>query len=70
MFEASTVRSRNFRVWVIGQSLGPPKADGSPEVLAECRKVFSVFADPGERKTEGAIDPTKTRAVILDENDF
>jgi hypothetical protein len=70
VFEASTVRSRNFRVWVIGQSLGPTKPDGSPEVLAECRKVFSVFADPGERKTEGAIDPTKTRAVILDENDF
>ena len=70
VFEASTVRSRNFRVWVIGQSLGPTKSDGSPEVLAECRKVFSAFVDPGERKTEGAIEPTKTRAVILDENDF
>jgi hypothetical protein len=70
VFEASTVRSRNFRVWVIGQSLGPPKADGSPEVLAECRKVFSVFANPGERKTGGSPDSTKARTVILDENDF
>lgn len=70
VFEASTVRSRNFRVWVIGQSLGPPKAHGPPEVLAECRKVFSVFADPGERKADGSIDSTKTRVLILDENDF
>jgi hypothetical protein len=70
VYEASTARSRNFRVWVIGQSLGAPKSDGSPVVLAECRKVFSVFADPGERNPDGSIDPKKTRAVILDENDF
>lgn len=70
VFEASTVRSRNFRVWVIGQSLGSGKADGSVEVLAECRKVFSVFANPGERKTEGSLDSIKARAVILNENDF
>jgi hypothetical protein len=70
VFEASTVRSRNFRVWVIGQSLGSPQSDGLPVVLAECRKVFSVFAHPGERKPDGSIDPSKTRAVILDENDF
>jgi hypothetical protein len=55
---------------VIGQSLGPTKSDGSSVVLAECRKVFSVFADPGERNPDGSINPKKTRAVILDENDF
>ncbi|HEY8961512.1 MAG TPA: hypothetical protein VIM57_04840, partial [Luteolibacter sp.] len=70
VFEASTVRSRNFRVWVVGQSLGPAKSGGSPEVLAECRKVFSVFADPGERETDGSVDPTQTRALIVDESDF
>jgi hypothetical protein len=71
VYGAATVRSRNFRVWVVGQSLGPPKSpDGPPEVLAERRQVFSLFADPGERKPDGSIDPQKTRAVILDETDF
>jgi type II secretory pathway pseudopilin PulG len=70
-FEASTVRSRNFRIWVVGQSVAPTTAtNASPEVLAEVRKVFTVFADPGERKPDGAVDPAKFRLRILHENDF
>jgi hypothetical protein len=70
-FEASTVRSRNFRIWVVGQSVAPTTATNtSPEVLAEVRKVFTVFADPGERKPDGAVDPAKFRLRILHENDF
>jgi hypothetical protein len=70
-YEASTVRSRNFRIWVVGQSLKPAAASNtSPEVLAEVRKNFTVFADPGERKPDGSPDPLKFRLRILHENDF
>lgn len=69
IYEATTVRSRNFRIWVVGQTLSP-STSASPEVLAEVRKVFNVFTDPGERKLNGEIDPTKSRITILYENDF
>lgn len=71
VFEAATVRSRNFRIWVVGQSVAPTtEADTSPEVLAETRKAFTVFADPGGRMSDGSPDPAKFRLRILHENDF
>lgn len=71
MYEAGTVRSRNFRIWVVGQSLSPTAANNTdPEVLAEVRKAYTVFADPGERDADGNIDPTKTNLAILHENNF
>jgi type II secretory pathway pseudopilin PulG len=70
VYEASTVRSRNFRVWVIGQAVSPTTVGNqNPEVLSETRKAFTIFADPGERQN-GVIDPSKTRVTILHENDF
>ncbi len=69
--EASTVRSRNFRVWVIGQSIAPcAEANATPEVLAEVRKVFTVFADPGERTSEGSINPDNFQPRVIHENTF
>jgi type II secretory pathway pseudopilin PulG len=68
VYDASTVRSRNFRIWVIGQALAGTEA--APEILAESRKVFTVFADPGVRNTDGTIDPTKFRTRVTYENDF
>ncbi len=68
VYEASTVRSRNFRVWVIGQSVSG--LESRPEILAESRKVFTVFADPGERRADGTIDPAKHRPRVTYENDF
>ena len=71
MYEAGTVRSRNFRIWVVGQSLTPTNENNTdPEVLAEVRKAYTVFADPGERDADGAIDSTKTNLTILHENNF
>ena len=71
VYEASTVRSRNFRVWVIGQALAPTATTNtSPEVQAEVRRAYTVFVDPGARKTDGTIDPTKFRVTNLNENDF
>lgn len=69
--EASTVRSRNFRIWVVGQSIAPTTSTtATPEVLAEVRKAFTVFADPGERQSDGSTDPKKFRLNIIHENDF
>jgi hypothetical protein len=72
IYEGGTLRSRNFRVWVVGQALAPRPAGSTaaPAVLAESRKAFSVFANPGERAAEGAIDPATYRPVITHENDF
>jgi hypothetical protein len=71
-YDASTVRSRNFRIWVIGQSLAPSASvSASPKVLAEIRKNFTVFADPGvKRKTDNNPDPLEFRLKILHESDF
>lgn len=66
--DAGTFRSRNFRVWVIGQSV--TGNENSPEVVAETRKVFTVFADPGERNAQGAIVPKKNKARVTYENSF
>jgi hypothetical protein len=72
VFNSSTVRSRNFRIWVVGQSITPldSKSTAAPEVLAEVRKAFNVFVDPGARKADGSIDPTKVRITVPYENDF
>lgn len=80
MFEASTVRSRNFRVWVIGQALAPSlntnRANNStntstpPTVLAEVRKVYTLFADPGERNDDDSINPKSFRPTVIHERDF
>jgi hypothetical protein len=69
--DASTVRSRNFRIWVVGQSLAPSASvSAAPKVLAESRKAYTVFADPGERKTDNTPDPAKFRLKIPHESDF
>ncbi len=71
VYDASTFRSRNFRVWVIGQAMAPPRfGSGDPEILAESRKVFTLFADPGERSEDGSIDASSYRPIITYENDF
>ncbi|MGB6221314.1 type IV pilus modification PilV family protein [Haloferula sp.] len=72
MYEGTTVRSRNFRVWVVGQAVAPLAAGSTvePVVLAESRKVFTVFADPGERNDVGEIDELNYYPQIKHENDF
>lgn len=71
IYEASTVRSRNFRIWVVGQALSPTTVNNeNPEVRAEVRRAYTVFADPGERNSDGSIDTTKTKLTTLHENTF
>ncbi|MBK1881381.1 hypothetical protein JIN85_03075 [Luteolibacter pohnpeiensis] len=68
LYDASTLRSRNFRVWVIGQSLAG--TEQNPQILAESRKVYTVFADPGTRSSQGAINPENFKTRVMYENDF
>lgn len=71
VYQSSTVRSRNFRIWVVGQTVAPTATTTTaPKVLAEVRKAYTVFVDPGVRKADGSIDSTKFRVRILHENDF
>ncbi|MBB5349900.1 Tfp pilus assembly protein PilV [Haloferula luteola] len=72
VYNATTPRSRNFRVWVVGQALAPRESTSTaaPVVLAESRKVFTIFADPGDRTSSGAIDPAEYRPRVIYENDF
>lgn len=71
VYNSSTVRSRNFRVWVIGQAVAPTtKANLAPEILSEVRKAYTVFADPGGRNPDGSIDGKKFKISIIHENDF
>lgn len=72
LYEASTLRSRNFRIWVIGQAVYLPEG-GDPddvEVLAESKKAYTVFADPGERGDDGEINTTLYQPRVTHENDF
>ncbi|TAG09129.1 MAG: hypothetical protein EAZ42_07975 [Verrucomicrobia bacterium] len=72
VYEGSTLRSRNFRVWVVGQSIsGTMDRSGnvpSVEVLAEARRAYSVFLDPGVRSSFGEIQNSQLK--IIHERDF
>lgn len=67
--ECATVRSRNFRVWIVAQSVHC-QADGQVSVLAETRKAHTLFADPGERKPDGSIDPATFKTTWIHATDF
>lgn len=70
--EGATVRSRNFRVWIVAQAISPANTHGSAPVvvLAEVRKVWTLFADPGVRADDGAIIPGKSQTTLTSSNDF
>lgn len=71
VYEAATVRSRNFRVWVVAQAIEPSGVSGAvPTVLAEVRKVYTVFADPGERTASGCIIPANFNTTLILSDDF
>jgi type II secretory pathway pseudopilin PulG len=72
VFEASTLRSRNFRVWVVAQAIAPQAAGSTakPEILAEVRRAFTIFSDPGTRDPDGAIQTGEFSIRTTHENDF
>jgi hypothetical protein len=71
VYEGATVRSRNFRVWIVAQTIAPSNTLGTtPVVLAEVRKVYTLFADPGERAADGSMIAGKFKTTITSANDF
>jgi type II secretory pathway pseudopilin PulG len=71
VYNSTTIRSRNFRVWVIGQAVAPTLVTNpSPEVLSETRRAFTIFADPGERNSDGSIISGNSHISTFHENDF
>ena len=71
VYQSTTTRSRNFRVWVIGQAISPTTAmNAGTEVLSEVRKVHTIFIDPGTRTAEGAIIDGNLNIQILSNNEF
>lgn len=71
VYQASTVRSRNFRIWIVAQALNPAtSSSGTVEILSEVRKVHTVFADPGTRAPDGALSPGNLKTTILSTNEF
>ncbi|MCW1916732.1 hypothetical protein OJ996_24305 [Luteolibacter sp. GHJ8] len=72
LYEASTLRSRNFRVWVVGQAVYLPEGGNMEdvEVLSESKKAFTVFADPGDRDDNEDILETEYQPRVTHENDF
>jgi len=71
VYQATTVRSRNFRVWIVAQTLARSNENcPAPQVLAEVRKVHTLFADPGKRAADGSIIPRNFKTTITSTNDF
>ncbi len=65
VYGASGVRSRNFRVWLIGQAVSP-----QGKVTAEVKRVMTLFADPGKREATGELIPQNQKVRVLHVRDF
>ena len=71
VYQAASVRSRNYRVWIVAQSLAPAdSASSATEVLSEIRKAYTLIADPGKRAQDGAIIPENINMRVISSNDF
>jgi hypothetical protein len=71
VYQAATVRSRNFRIWVVAQAVAPVTSSSAvPEVLAEVRKAYTIHADPGVRASDGTIIGSNFKTRILSANEF
>lgn len=63
LYNSTTVRSRNYKVHVIGQAVRD--IGGDLEVLSTRRKVFKIFCDPGDRDDDGEIDSEKVDITVI-----
>ncbi len=66
--DQSGVRSRNFRVWLVGQCL--QGSDESLTVTAQSKRVMSVFVDPGKRDANGQLIMQNQRVRVIHECEF
>ncbi len=70
IYNSSTVRSRNFRIHVIGQALEQTPS-GNLRVKATRKKSFRVFANAGSRDSRiGTINPANLKIETLYETNL
>lgn len=71
IFDLTAVRSRNFRVFVTGQSVDPRQKDaaGNPRVLSTVRKVYQVFLNP-VRAADGSIKTGSQKVEVTYEKEL
>lgn len=60
LYHTATVRSRNFKVTVIGQTI-----DKAGNVRATHRHVYHTFLDPGARADDGSLIPENVDLQII-----
>jgi hypothetical protein len=71
MYEAGTVRSRNFRIWVVGQSVHPPpKTTPIPKSSRKSARPTLYLPIRANAMPTDPLIPTKTNLTILHENNF
>jgi type II secretory pathway pseudopilin PulG len=71
VYQATSIRSRNFRVWIVAQSVAPADSVSSAtQVLSEVRKSYTLIADLGERAQDGSIIPENINMRVISSNDF
>jgi hypothetical protein len=71
VYQSSTVRSRNFRVWVVAQAITPSNSTGeSVQILSEVRKTHTIHTDPAIRNPDGSINLQKFNVSITSTNEF
>lgn len=63
IFNLTTVRSRNFRVFVTGQVYIPANGSQPERVIATANKVYHVFLKPTRDPTTGAITAQTTQVT-------
>ena len=68
VYSRAGVRSRNFRVWLVGQSI--KQRGDRDEVLATEKRVMTVFVDPGERNEKGDLVSQHQKVRVLHVRDF
>ncbi|MBK1833322.1 hypothetical protein [Roseibacillus ishigakijimensis] len=69
VYNSSTVRSRNFRIHVIGQALQKTPS-GNLRVRGTRKKSFRVFVDAGARTASGSINPSNLKIETLYETNL
>jgi hypothetical protein len=68
VYEATSVRSRNFKIWVVAQAVSGTEA--RPKIDSEVRRCFQVFADPGVRDADGKLNQNNVKLMVIHESHF
>lgn len=69
--EVGGLRSRNFRVWMVGQRIRAREGGESEfEVTAQSKRVADLFVDPGQRNAQGELIGRNLKVKVLHVRNF